>query len=402
MGKTVAVIGTFDTKAKEFLYLIRCLNEFGLSVIAIDVGTDSQSEVQPDYRAAEALDPGMRDRISKDKWMEAVAGQAVLIVKPLLDKDKIQGVISMGGGQGTFLANRIFRELPIGMPKLLMSTLALLEDSAQQFLGLNDTLVMNSLVDIAGLNSVLEENIQKAAGAMAGMISFGMPQKQREKKRSIGISCWGVTTPCVDTVREILTEKGYEVYVFHANREGGMMLERFVREGLLDGVADITLSEVSMPLADSYQKPLPDRLESAGEKGIPQVVVPGGLDMVLKHKEEAKADTGRKVYYHTPDVVFVRSNQEENKRFAETISRKLNGAKGPTVLMLPLGGISKVDGKGGIFHEPETNAVLFDTLKAGIEDNVELIEMECEITDPDFGRKIAEVLIDKVEGGTEK
>ncbi|WP_122644124.1 Tm-1-like ATP-binding domain-containing protein [Luxibacter massiliensis] len=399
MKPTVAVLGTFDTKGEEFCYLIQCLESFHMAVITVDLGTREQRYIPAHYRAAEGISLGQAGELSKDQWMKAMAASGAKTVQDLLREKRIQGIISMGGGQGTFLANQIFRELPLGMPKLLLSTLALLKDSASQFTGLNDTLVMNSLVDISGLNTILKDNIQRAAGALAGMLSFKVQAKNKEKKRAVGISCWGVTTPCVDVVRKTLEMRGYEVYVFHANGEGGTMLERFVREGFLDGVVDVTLSEVSMPLAGSYQEPVRGRLESSGSRRVPRVVAPGGLDMVLRHKGEAEGIVGRKVYFHTPDVVFVRSNIEENRLFASVISEKLNQCEGPVALMLPLKGISKVDVLGEIFFEPETDAVLFGMLKHCVSDKVEIIEMDCDINHPAFGEKAAQVLIDKIEGG---
>ena len=206
----------------------------------------------------------------------------------------------------------------------------------------------------------------------------------------------------MNEVRRILEEAGYEAYVFHANTEGGSLLEKFVAQGMLSGVADITLSEVSMPIAGSYQEPVPGRLEHAGTKEVPAVVVPGGLDMILIHKEEVSQESDRKVYFHTPEVVFARSNAEENKMFAETIAGKLNGTDGNITVMIPEKGVSMVDKEGGIFYEPETDKVLFDTLKNNLSEKIEVKEMACHINDPLFAREIAETLLNKMKHGGKK
>lgn len=397
MKKTVAVLGTFDTKGQEFQYLMECLRDFQISVVTIDVGTGDPVSVVPDYRAAESPACRCTKRPPKEEWMEMLAREAASYLEKLIGRREVDGVISMGGGQGTFLANRVFRTLPVGMPKVLMSTLALLKDSAEQFLGLNDTMVINSLVDIAGLNKILKMNIRKAAAAMAGMAGCGPQTAEGSDRPAVGISCWGVTTPCVEAVRRVLERHGYEVYIFHANGEGGAMLERFARDGLLKGVADITLSEVTMPLAGSYQDAVPERLTCAGKAGIPQVVVPGGVDMVLRHKEELSALSKRKVYRHTPEVVFVRSSKEENVRFAKVIAEKLNRASGDITVLIPQKGLSMADRPGGPLYEPETDRVLFKTLKDQLLPQIKVLEMDCHITDTRFGETAAEILIEKMK-----
>lgn len=397
MGKTAAVLGTFDTKGEEFGYLLKCLHSLHIDTITVDVGTGCPVSFVPNYRAADGLQSELEAYPDKEEWMGCLAQEAALYIGKLIREGKVDGVISMGGGQGTFLANRVFRTLPVGMPKVLLSPLALLKDSAEQFLGLNDTMVMNSLVDIAGLNKVLKQNIRKAASAIAGMLENDIASEEEADKSAVGISCWGVTTPCVEQVRASLERHGYEVYIFHANGEGGKMLERFAREGLLQGVADITLSEVTMPLAGSYQEEVPGRLTGAGDRGIPQVVVPGGLDMVLRHKEEVEQISDRKIYRHTPEVVFVRSNKMENIRFAEVIAERLNRAKGSVTVFLPERGLSMADSLRGPLYEPDTDQIFFQTLKEKLSPWIEVIDMDCNITDVQFGKRVAAVLIDKME-----
>lgn len=395
--RTAAVVGTFDTKGIEFSYLISCLQAFGVQTIAVDVGTRPSSEIIPDYRAADLLDSKELGRKTKEDRMRCLAAEANRIIEKLVGEGTVHGVISMGGGQGTFLAREVLSHLPIGFPKVLVSTLAHMKDSASQFQGLNDTLVMNSLVDIAGLNQVLKDILQQAAGALSGMLFNQLEEKKSVPKPAVGISCWGVTTPCVNQVRKRLEEQGYEVYAFHANGEGGAMLEKFVKEGLLCGVADLTLSEITMPMADSYQEPVTGRLETDGPYPVPRVVVPGGVDMVLRGREELAALTDRKVYYHTPDVIFVRSSREENERFAAEICRRLEQLTGPVTVMLPLEGISMADSPDGPLYDPGTDRVLFQNLRENLSVGIPVIEMPCNINDTSFADKAAEVLINKMK-----
>lgn len=395
--RTAAVIGTFDTKGKEFAYLTACLEAFGVETVTVDVGTGPSLELDADYRMSELIGEEILKAGPKEKRMKCLAAKADRVIGKLVSEGAIQGVISMGGGQGTFLAREIFSHIPIGFPKILVSTLAHMKDSAAQFGGLNDTLVMNSLVDIAGLNGVLRNVLRQAAGALAGMLANQSEAPEEVAKPAVGISCWGVTTPCVNEVRSVLEEHGYEVYAFHANGEGGAMLERFVKQGLLCGVADITLSEITMPMAGSYQETVPERLETEGPEPIPRVVVPGGLDMVLRGREELKTLPGRKTYYHTPEVVFVRSTPQENALFAAEICRRLGQLTGPVTLMLPQNGVSMADSPEGPLYEPETDQVLFGGLRDNLPEGIRLIEMPCNINDKDFADKIAEELIDKME-----
>ena len=227
MENTVAVLGTFDTKGDEYLFLIEKLRLFGIKVITIDVSTNKSPLFVPDYLASDELDSSGNIKPNRAKCMEKISQVAYEIITSLIEAGRVQGVISMGGGQGTYLAASVLRRLPIGFPKLLVSTIAFVESSASQFKHINDTMVINSLVDIAGLNSVLESLITMAAGAIAGMLdaSEGCRWVSGNKK-AIAISAWGVTTPCAVQTGKYLKEDGYEVYTFHSSSDGGYLFEQ--------------------------------------------------------------------------------------------------------------------------------------------------------------------------------
>jgi len=402
MGKKAAVIGTFDTKGQEFLLLIEKLKEAGVEAVTIDTGFGENDFIHANYYVAKILrEEGLvTDDIKcagkRALLLEIIANRAAQIVTELKESGEVQGAISMGGGQGSFIAGIVMKNLPVGFPKVLLSTIALVESSAKQFKHLNDTLVMNSLVDIAGINSLLIMTITEAAGALSGMLNFQYGFETNDRKPAIGISAWGVTTPCVNMVRGMLEAEGIEVYVFHSNGDGGMILENLIRQGALCAVADITLSEISMPLAGANVSPVPNRLENAGTARIPQVIVPGGLDMVLASGEERKSGgkfSGRIVYQHNPDVAFVRSSKDENIIFGKVIANKLNKTKGAVKLLLPLKGISAIDKEDEVFYAPEIDAELFAALKSNLaNEDVKIEEIEEHINSHNFAEKIVEAL----------
>ena len=406
MKKKAAVIGTFDTKGGEFLILIEKLRDLGMEAVTIDTGLGRNENIEADYFISDMLArEGHRmeeaqNAAKRSEYLEQIADRAAQVVMDLAERGVVSGAVSMGGGQGSFIAGMIMRALPIGFPKVLLSTIALVESSAKQFKYLNDTLVLNSLVDIAGKNSLLELTISEAAGAMAGMIS-GVASGSKagnsgKQKPAVGISAWGVTTPCVSMVRSLLEEEGMEVFVFHANGDGGMVLENLVRQGALSAVADLTLPEISMPLAGAPVSEIPGRLENAGRLGIPLVVAPGGLDMVLSSKEQLEPGArfcGRKVYRHNPEVAFVRSNEKENKLFGKVIAEKLNNASGPVKVLFPLKGLSAIDREDEIFYDPQTDRVLFQTISTGIENpRVEIRELPEHINSKEFAKAVADAV----------
>lgn len=396
----VVVFGTFDTKFEAISYLIEVLKQLHIESISVDLGTTFCKNIKADfsneYVAANAgYSLESLSCLEYAKQLSVMGESASKIIADLVNRGEVQGAISLGGGQGSFLAGIVMRSLPIGLPKVILSTAA--TRGEKHFAGINDTMIMNSLSDIAGRNPLLDMTIRKAAYTIYGLLQADLSLPSNKTKKRVGITMWGVTTPCVERVRNQLEKQGLDVYVFHANSVGGTTLESLVKDGFLDAVADITLNELtSSRITGEFMNET--RLTNAPQKGIPLVVAPGGVDMVNVGIKYAGAEIdnrfwGRKIYKHNPVVVFARSNPDENRQFAKTIADLLNHATKTVFLLLPLKGTSAVNKPEGIFWEPETDFVLYQELKRLCNEHIKIIEMDYNINDPEFADKIAEILL---------
>lgn len=395
MNRTkIAVIGTFDSKGDCLRYLCEKIREYGMVPYSIDLGVNPPEQKADVRIASEYPYPLGFKKADCVAWNAKHARDYVL---ELAGKDEIGGIITIGGGQGTELAREVFEALPIGFPKLMLSTIANLEGSISQFHGVKDTAVMNSIVDIAGLNEILKTELSVAAGAICGMVRHRRPI--RSTRPIVGISCWGVVTPCVEMVRRKLEENGFEVLVFHANGFGGEMLETLIREGRIYAVADLALPEITMPAAGSDHAEITGRLENAVKKGIPMIVAPGGADMVhvCKPQKMPEIFKGRKEYWHTKDVLFVRSTVEDSRKFAQILTKKLAAAGPYTKLLLPLKGTSMEAVSGAPLYDPESDAALFEGLHQGLDGKIPVIDVNRNINSDDFAWMAANELLGLIE-----
>lgn len=404
MKKVIAVFGTFDTKGQEYSFLIKSLGEFGLNTISINLGIRGDGPFKSDISASEVAKEGglSLERLKneeKSKCLLTMATGAAKICRRLCDEKEIDGLIGMGGGQGTYMAGVVMREIPIGIPKLIVSTTATIAEASDQFEGINDTMIVNSIVDVSGLNPILRMIIKKAAGAIAGMVRVDHDLYKNMYKISIGVSMWGVTTPCVNVIQKRLKENGYEPYIFHATGLGGRIMENLAAQHFLRGIADITLPELSIPIAGGQYTLIPFRLIKAGEAGIPRVVSFGGVDMVLflPPFDLPEKFKNRPYYMHNENLMFVRSSPEENKQFADVAAERLNASRGPVKVLLPLKGLSAVDIKGNAMYDPIADQALFDRLKKRLNKSIEIIEMDCHINDPPFGEKAALLFMEMMD-----
>jgi uncharacterized protein (UPF0261 family) len=397
--KTIAIAGTFDSKGKEFLFLKHALEEFGLQTLMIHTGV-FEPAFEPDVsnrEVAAAVGEDI-DAIAEKKdraWATEVLskGMAELLPK-LYEQGMFDGVISLGGSGGTSLVTPAMQKIPIGVPKIMVSTVAV--GNTEQYVGTSDILMMPSIVDVAGLNSISTKIFTNAAAAMAGMLTFES-EREVEKKPLIAATMFGVTTPCVEFARAYLEKEGYEVLTFHATGVGGRAMEALVDAGYIEGVLDITTTEWCDEIVGGVLAAGPNRLEAAGKKGIPQVVSVGALDMVNYGAIDTVPEEhkNRILYKHNPMVTLMRTSVEENQKIGKKIVEKLNMANGPTALMLPLKGVSMIDAEGQPFHGAHEDAVLFDVLRNGIDqDVVELIEMPNHINDQVFAEAAAQRLLD--------
>jgi uncharacterized protein (UPF0261 family) len=396
--RTVLLVGTLDTKGAEYAYLRERLRLHGVDSILADVGVNEPVGAEPDIPRAEVgaetgADPAALAAASdRGEAVTAMAAAAEALARRLWDEGRIGGVLAAGGSGGTAIATRAMRALPVGAPKLMVSTMA--AGNTVDYVGASDVTLMASVTDVAGVNSISGRILANAAAAMAGMLQ-APDVELGEQRPLVGASMFGVTTPCVTAAREELEARGYEVLVFHATGAGGRAMEGLMGSGFIQGVLDVTTTELCDDLVGGVLSAGPDRLEAAGRLGLPQVVSCGALDMVNFGARDTVPPQfeDRNLYVHNPSVTLMRTTPEECAELGRRIARKLSAATGPTALFLPLGGVSMIDAEGQPFHDPEADAALFDALRDGLDGNVELVEMDCNVNDPEF----AAAMVDKLD-----
>mgnify|MGYP001129195021 FL=1 len=397
--KTIAIAGTFDTKGAEYLYVKELIESLGLGTFTIHTGV-FEPTFKPDVsntQVAEAA--GMDIKTLVDKKDRALAtevlskGMEKLVLK-LYKQGKFHGIISFGGTGGTSLVTPAMRALPIGVPKVMVSTVA--SGNTAPYVGASDIIMMPSIVDVAGINSISTKIFTNAVFAIAGMVKFENT-KVVDKKPLIAATMFGVTTPCVTAATKYLEKRGYEVLIFHATGIGGQSMEALIAGGFIEGVLDLTTTEWADEIIGGVLNAGPYRLEAASKNHIPQVVSVGALDMCNfgTYDTIPKKFERRNLYKHNPTVTLMRTNVEENEAIGKKLVEKLNMAKDKTTLMLPLKGISGIDVEGQPFYGVEEDKMLFDTLRNGVNKNsVEVIEMNCAINDVEFAEAAAQKLID--------
>ncbi len=393
----VVIIGTLDTKGEEIGFARDVLEAQGVDVHVVDVGVMGEPAFDPDTTASEVAEAGdasldaLREEGDRGAAMEAMGEGAAAVATRLHEEGVLDGVLGLGGSGNTSIATTAMRALPVGVPKLMVSTMA--SGDTEPYVGSRDVAMMYSVADIEGLNQLSRKVIANAALAMVGMVTND-PDVEVAEKPTIGITMFGVTTPCVQHAREVLEGRGYETIVFHATGTGGQAMESLIREGIIDGVLDVTTTEWADELVGGVLNAGPERLDAAAETGVPQVVSTGALDMVNFGPRDSVPEEfeDRQFHVHNPQVTLMRTTTEENAELGEIIADKLDAATGPTALALPLGGVSMLDVEGEDFYDPEADGALFDALRAGIDEDVELIEMDTDVNDEAFAEAVAEKL----------
>lgn len=394
---TVVLLGTLDTKGAEYAFLRQQLERAGVGAVLVDCGIHGAQSVTPDVDATEVAGAAgaslaaLSEAGDRGAAVTAMAEGATVVLRRLLDEGRLDGVLAMGGSGGTSLAAHAMRALPIGVPKLIVSTVA--SGDTRPYVGSRDIAMMYSVVDIAGINRLSARILANAAGAMAGMV--GAPAPDVPERPLVGATMFGVTTPCVTAARERLEADGYEVLVFHATGTGGQSMEALVADGFVTGVLDITTTELADELAGGVMSAGPDRLEVAGRVGVPQVVSLGALDMVnfgaMDTVPERYRD--RLLYRHNENVTLMRTTPGECDRLGRTLARKLNAARGPVALFVPLRGVSAIAVEGQVFHDPEADLALFTAIREELDtDRVELVERDTDINDPAFAAAMTDRL----------
>lgn len=393
MSKTILLIGTLDTKGAEYGYVRDLIVARGHQVMLLNAGVAGEPSLSPDISAEAVAQAGgssladLRQKADRGAAIEVMARGAANLTAQLHTEGKIDGALGLGGSGGTAIATAAMQELPVGFPKVMVSTVA--SGDVQPYVGIKDVTMMYSVVDIAGLNRISRRVLANAAGAVCGMVEQEMPEAQ--DKPLIAATMFGVTTPCVTAVREKLEQAGYEVLVFHATGSGGKAMEGLINDGFITAVADITTTEWCDQLVGGVLSAGPHRLEAAAATGIPQVVSCGALDMVNFWAIETVPPQfkERTLYKHNPNVTLMRTTETECAELGRIIARKLNQAQGPTALFIPLKGVSAIDQAGQPFYLPAADAALFEALRQNIKPPVEVVELDLHINDPEFAQAIA-------------
>lgn len=401
---SVLVIATLDTKGLEAAYVCECLTSAGLRVTLVDAGVLGEPKTQGNvsreevFAAAGTSLEAVRQRGDRDSAVALAAQGVTRITTELHLQGKLQGILGLGGSAGTTIATSAMRALPIGVPKLMVSTLA--SGQVQPYVGTRDILMMPAVVDIAGLNRISRRILGNAAAAMAGMVQAqALPKDSTTDSRPLVVaSMFGVTTPGVEAARAMLEEAGCEVLVFHATGIGGRTMEDLIRDRLIAGVLDLTTTELADELVGGVLSAGPDRLTAAALLGIPQVVSVGALDMVNFGPASTVPERfrHRRFHQHNPTVTLMRTTPEEMDRLGQEIAQKLSASRGPTALLLPLRGVSALDAEGQPFWWPEADQALFQSIRNWISADVELIELDLHINDARFGEAAARHLLQRM------
>jgi len=392
IAKTIVIMGTLDTKGFEVGYLRDKIREKGFETIVIDPGIIGKPQTESDVSREEVAHAGgttldelqrmaevTSDRMELMKIMIAGASE---IVRGLYEGKRLNGILSVGGSMGMAIGVSSMKSLPLGVPKLMVGT-----HFYPQYLGESDLTLMQSPTDIMGLNPVTNLILSQAAGAICAMAEENaVIQKSRPLIAMTGL---GVTTQPLMALQRILSSKGYDTVVFHGNSE---MMDQLVERDLIDGILDFSPNELLRIFIIEETPWRASRLNSAGAKGIPQLFVPGSLDMIVLRMAREKIPpvyADRSIYQHGPHITGVRTNKEEMKKIARILSDKLNHAKGPVTVVIPTEGFSALDRKGFSFHDPETDDVLSTELKRLLGDDIDFIECDAHLFDDVFVEEVA-------------
>ena len=399
MEKTIAIIGALDTKGQEFEFLKKEIENRGCKTFVINVGVLGKPSFTPNVGADEVAKAGGTDLVElvnrKDRGdaMATMTKGADKIAIKYFNEGKFDGIISMGGGGGTIMGTSAMRALPVGVPKLMVSTIASGDTSA--YVGITDITMMPSIVDVAGLNFISRKIFTNAAGAICGMVT-GEVEKSVDNKPLIAATMFGNTTRAVENARVIMEKKGYEVLVFHATGTGGRTMEMLIENGYFSGVLDVTTTEWADEVCGGVLSAGASRLEAAAKLGVPQVVIPGCIDMCnFWASETVPAKYSDRLFYKwNPNVTLMRTNIEENQRMGKIFADKLNMAKGPIAVLIPMGGFSEIDYPGQIFWWPEADQAFVDVLKKHLRPDIPVEISDKDINHAEFSKRAAQKLLE--------
>lgn len=400
----VLLIGTLDTKGEEVRYVRDRLRELVVPSLVLDAGVQGAPAFAADVSREEvfaAAGTSLAEVVragDRGRAITAAARGAAKIAADLHATSKVEGVLGLGGSAGTTIATAAMRVLPFGLPKLMVSTLA--SGQVRPYVGVRDICMFHSVVDLCGLNRISRSILDRAAAALAGMVtrdrSVSPTREAVEDRPLVTATMFGVTTPCVEAARKVVEQAGYEVLVFHATGSGGMTMESFIGDGLITGVLDLTTTELADELVGGILSAGRDRLTAAALRGVPQVIALGALDMVNFGPPETVPEKfrGRRFYQHNANVTLMRTTPDENDQLGKEIAHKASAARGPTAVLVPLRGVSAIDADGQPFWWPEADRALFESLRMWMSPHVRLVELDLHINDPAFAEAAARLLLE--------
>jgi uncharacterized protein (UPF0261 family) len=408
---TIALLGTMDTKGVEHGFVAERIRARGHQTLIIDIGTDGPPQIPPDISRHEAaalagIDlEALTARHDRGEAVAAMSQAAPRILTGLQSAGKIDGVISLGGGGGTAIATAGMRALPLGFPKVMVSTHA--SGDTARYIGDKDIVMFPSIVDIAGLNRISRTILSRAAGAICGMVEAAAaePKESVENEKPVVVaSMFGNTTAGVQAAKAVLEREGCEVLVFHATGVGGKAMEALIETGFIAGVLDITTTEWADELVGGFLSAGPTRLEAAARNGVPAVIAPGCLDMVNFHAPESVPArfAGRTFYAHNPQSTLMRTTPGECAALGRVLAEKANLSTGPVTVLLPRKAISVISAPGQPFHDPEADAALFEAIKVNLRPEIALIEIDAAINDPVFAETCARTLLALMKASVSK
>jgi uncharacterized protein (UPF0261 family) len=396
----VVLIASLDTKHDEVIFLRELLEAEGIAVRLLDFGIKNDPATVPDVTATEIAQRGggdlsqLRQAGNRASAIDVMAKGAALALGDISARGELLGVLAIGGSGGTTVGTAAMRALPLGVPKVMVSTIA--SGDTRAFVDISDIIMLNSVADFAGLNPISEIILTNAAGALAGMIRL-QSQRGRAFRRGnlVAATMFGVTTPAVEKCRSLLAESGYKLVPFHATGVGGRTMESLIEQGYFVGVLDLTTTEWADEIVGGNLSAGPRRLEAAGKMGLPQVVAPGALDMVNFFGSDGVPVEfdGRLIHRHSENSYLMRTTPEENAEVGRRIAEKLNFARGPVTILFPVHGISALDRAGAPFHSPDADRALLDALMTHCKRPIAIRTIDCHINDDAFARAAVEALL---------
>ena len=390
------LIATMDTKGREALFISTCLKHAGISVRIMDAGIRGKSPAPVDISRTEVARAGGRSLAEvqsighEGKALEIMINGAIRCAQELYRQNKIQGLISLGGSMGTTLGTGVMRTFPVGVPKVMISTMA--SRDTRTFVGTRDILMLHSVCDLSGLNRLTQKILRNGAMALAGMLQPAPEMEDSVGKPLVFISTLGTTEACAQQIRRALEEKGNEVVIFHTVGSGGKAMEEMIEQEEVSALVDLSLHEVADHLFGGDYNAGPDRGKAALKKGVPTILVPGNIDFLVTGPLDnaLRLFPDRPFHVHNAAITVVRTTQEEIKILARTIAERCNEARGPISVLIPMAGFSAFDSQEGPLYDPEAPDLFVNTLQKNIDEHISLNLLPHHINDPEFGRAILE------------